>query len=60
MSGLLEKESENGIPMIAAVGISVVDIILVMDGFRKGEGSYHCERLSMEGGGMAATGLCAA
>lgn len=46
--------------MIAAVGISVVDVILVMDGFREGEGSFHCERLLTEGGGMAATGLCAA
>ncbi len=46
--------------MVAAIGISVVDIIMVMDGFRKGEGSYHCERLYTGGGGMAATGLCAA
>ncbi len=46
--------------MITAVGISVADIILVMNGFRNGEGSYHCERLLSEGGGMAATALCAA
>ena len=46
--------------MIAAVGISVVDIMLVMDGFGEGEGSFHCERLLTEGGGMAATALCAA
>ncbi len=46
--------------MITAVGISVADIILVMDGFRTGEGSYHCERMLSEGGGMAATALCAA
>jgi sulfofructose kinase len=59
-NGLTGKKSGNGDPMIAAVGISVIDIILVMDGFREGEGSYHCEKLSTEGGGMAATGLCAA
>lgn len=46
--------------MIAAVGISVVDIILVIDGFNEGEGSFHCDRLITEGGGMAATALCAA
>ncbi len=46
--------------MIAAVGISVVDILLVMDGFRTGEGSFHGERMYTEGGGMAATALCAA
>ena len=46
--------------MVAAVGISVVDIILVMDGFKEGEGSYHCDRLITEGGGMAATAVCAA
>lgn len=46
--------------MIVAVGISVVDIILDMNGFREGEGSFHCERMYTEGGGMAATALCAA
>ncbi len=46
--------------MIAGVGISVVDILLLMDGFREGEGSFHGERMFTEGGGMAATGLCAA
>jgi sulfofructose kinase len=46
--------------MIVAVGISTVDILLVMDGFKEGEGSFHCERMVTEGGGMAATALCAA
>lgn len=46
--------------MITAVGISVEDVILVMEGFRVGEGSYHCERMLSEGGGMAATALCTA
>ena len=46
--------------MISAVGISTVDIILLMDGFKAEEGSYHCERMITEGGGMAATSLAAA
>lgn len=46
--------------MIVATGISLVDIILVMDGFPAGEGSYHCDRMYTDGGGMAATALCAA
>ena len=50
----------EGALMIAAMGISVMDIILVLDGFREGEGSFHCSRLLTEGGGMAATALCAA
>ncbi|MCE5252045.1 PfkB family carbohydrate kinase [bacterium] len=46
--------------MIAAIGIAVLDIIMVMDGFKNGEGSFYCDRLTSEGGGMAATALCAA
>ncbi|MBN1292559.1 MAG: hypothetical protein JXB48_12030 [Candidatus Latescibacteria bacterium] len=46
--------------MIAAIGISVLDTIMVMDGFKSAEGSYHCEKLIIEGGGMAATALCTA
>jgi sulfofructose kinase len=46
--------------MISAVGISTVDIILLMNGFKGQEGSYHCERMITEGGGMAATALACA
>ena len=46
--------------MIAAIGIAVLDILLVMDGFKEGEGSFYCDELIVEGGGMAATALCAA
>ena len=56
---VISFNKEDG-KLIAAVGISVVDVMLVMDGFRTGEGSFHCERLYTEGGGMVATALCAA
>ena len=46
--------------MIAAIGISVIDHIMIIDGFNKNEGSYYCEKYLVEGGGMAATALCAA
>ena len=46
--------------VISAVGISVVDHIMILDGFKTGEGSFHCESYLVEGGGMAATALCAA
>ena len=46
--------------MIAAIGIAVLDNIVVMDGFQKGEGSFYCNTLTVTGGGMAATALCAA
>ncbi|MFC1542229.1 carbohydrate kinase family protein [Candidatus Latescibacterota bacterium] len=46
--------------MIAAIGISVVDHIMVVNGFNDREGSYHTEKYIIEGGGMAATALCAA
>ncbi len=46
--------------MIVAIGISVVDHIMLIDGFKKDEGTFHCENYIIEGGGMAATALCAA
>ena len=46
--------------MIAAVGIAVLDNIVVIDGFKTGEGSFHCDSFTITGGGMAATALCAA
>ncbi|MFA6471264.1 MAG: PfkB family carbohydrate kinase [Candidatus Latescibacterota bacterium] len=46
--------------MVSAVGISTVDIILLMDGFHEEEGSYYCERMITEGGGMAATSVATA
>jgi len=46
--------------MIAAIGIAVVDTIMLIDGFKEHEGSFHCDRIVVEGGGMAATALCAA
>ena len=46
--------------MIAGIGIAVLDTIMVMNGFKSGEGSFHCDKLIIEGGGMAATALCAA
>ena len=46
--------------MISAIGIALVDHILVIDGFPAQEGSYYCESYTIEGGGMAGTALCAA
>ncbi len=46
--------------MIAAIGISVVDHIMIVNGFNKNEGSFYSEKYLIEGGGMAATALCAA
>ena len=46
--------------MIAAVGIAVIDHIMLMNGFREGEGSFHCERYICEPGGMATTAMCTA
>jgi sulfofructose kinase len=46
--------------MVAAIGISVVDHIMVVNGFNDTEGSYHTEKYITCGGGMAATALCAA
>lgn len=46
--------------VVTAVGISVVDHIMIVDGFVSAEGSFHCERYMVEGGGMAATALAAA
>ena len=46
--------------MIAAIGIAVLDMIMVMNSFKEGEGSFYCEEFIVEGGGMAATALCTA
>jgi len=46
--------------MIAAIGISIVDHIMIINGFNKNEGSFYSEKYIVEGGGMAATALCAA
>ncbi len=46
--------------MISAIGISVLDNILVTDGFQISEGSFYCSKFIVSGGGMAATALCAA
>ena len=46
--------------MISGIGITVYDIIMVLDGFSSAEGSYYCDEILTEGGGMAATALCAA
>ena len=46
--------------MISAIGVSVVDHIIVIDGFKGSEGSFYCENYHVEGGGMAATALCTA
>ena len=46
--------------MIAAIGISVIDHIMVIDGFKTTEGTFHCEKYVVDGGGMAATAMCTA
>jgi len=46
--------------MISAIGISTVDHIMVIDGFKGAEGSYGCNAYHADGGGMAATALCTA
>ena len=46
--------------MITALGISVIDHIMVIDGFNHDDGSFFCEYYTVESGGMAATALCAA
>ena len=46
--------------MISAVGVSVVDHITILDGFKNSEGTYGTEKYFTEGGGMAATALFAA
>ena len=38
--------------MIAAICISVIDHIMVINGFKEGEGSYHSEKYILEGGGI--------
>ncbi len=52
--------TDLAVHMIAAVGIAVVDHIMLLDGFKSGPGSYHADAYIIEGGGMAATALCAA
>lgn len=46
--------------IIAVIGIATLDMIMVMEGFNGHEGSFHCDKLITEGGGMAATALCTA
>lgn len=46
--------------MIAAIGIAVIDHIMVIRGFNSHEGSFQAESYHSEGGGMAATACCAA
>ena len=46
--------------MIAAIGIAVIDHIMVINGFDNKEGSYQAISYHSEGGGMAATACCAA
>ena len=46
--------------MISGIGISTVDHIMVIDGFKGAEGSYACNAYHTDGGGMAATALCTA
>ncbi len=46
--------------MIAAIGIATVDHIMVLDGFNAADGTFLAETYRVEGGGMAATALCAA
>ena len=46
--------------MISAIGISVIDHIMVIDGFKDTEGRYKCDIYHTEGGCMAVTALCAA
>jgi len=50
----------GGIVLVTAIGISVMDHIMIVNGFSEKEGSYHCENYLLQGGGMAATALCAA
>ncbi len=46
--------------LIAAIGIAVIDHIMVIRGFNNHEGSFQAESYHSEGGGMAATACCAA
>ena len=45
---------------ISAIGLAVVDHVIAVDGFKEAEGSYHCGSYHSDGGGMAATAMCAA
>ncbi len=46
--------------MITAIGIAVIDHIMVINEFNNKEGSYQAISYHSEGGGMAATACCAA
>ncbi len=46
--------------MITAVGLCVLDHLFLTDGFSGEEGTYRCDEYHIDGGGMAATALCAA
>ena len=45
--------------MIAAIGISLIDHIITVDGFHGSEGTFHFDDYTTDGGGMAATAMCA-
>jgi len=46
--------------MISAIGISTIDHLMVVENFINKEGTFYSESYSIEGGGMAATAMCAA
>lgn len=46
--------------MISAIGISTVDHLMVVKRFSKDEGSFYAKSYLVDGGGMAATAMCAA
>lgn len=41
--------------MISAVGITVMDHIMILDGFKDSEGTFHCGKYLTDGVGMSAT-----
>ena len=50
----------KGIIVITAIGLCVLDHLFIVDGFSGEEGTYRCDGYHIDGGGMAATALCAA
>ncbi len=46
--------------MLTAIGIAVVDHVMIVDGFAGHEGTFYTRSYRSEGGGMAATACCAA
>ena len=54
---LEECKNEN---LISAIGISTLDHLISIDKFRESEGSFYCDSYSADGGGVAATAVCAA